>query len=83
MTLYAGLLIMIVSETATLMHVEPFWSWNTPIAWTGFIIFADAIVWRACGNSWMRLAPCEFTALALISIPLWLMFEDYNQIIDN
>ena len=21
--------------------IEPFWSWNTPIAWTGFILFAD------------------------------------------
>jgi hypothetical protein len=74
---------MIVSEAATLMHVEPFWSWNTPIAWTGFIIFADAIVWRARGDSWIRSAPCEFAALALLSIPLWVVFEGYNLIIDN
>ncbi|MBI3491294.1 MAG: hypothetical protein HY047_05865, partial [Acidobacteria bacterium] len=78
-----GLTIMIVSEAATLMHIEPFWSWNTPIAWTGFIIFADAIVWRARGNSWIRSAPREFAGLALVSIPLWLVFEGYNQIIDN
>ena len=45
---------MIVSEAATLARIEPFWSWNTPIAWTGFILFADGIVWRARGNSWMR-----------------------------
>jgi hypothetical protein len=83
MTLYVGLLIMIVSEAATLMHVEPFWSWNTPIAWTGFIIFADAIVWRARGDSWIRSAPREFAALALLSIPLWVVFEGYNLIIDN
>jgi hypothetical protein len=83
MTLYAGLLIMIISEGATLMHVEPFWSWNTPIAWTGFIIFADAIVWRARGDSWIRSAPREFAALALLSIPLWVVFEGYNLIIDN
>lgn len=74
---------MVVSEAATLLHIEPFWSWNTPIAWTGFIIFADAIVWRARGNSWIRSAPREFAALALVSIPLWLVFEGYNQIIDN
>jgi hypothetical protein len=80
---YLGLVIMIVSEAATLMRIEPFWSWNTPIAWTGFIVFADATVWRARGNSWIRSAPREFAALALVSIPLWLVFEGYNQIIDN
>ena len=74
---------MIVSEAATLANIEPFWSWNTPIAWTGFIIFADAIVWRARGDSWIRSAPREFMLLALVSIPLWLVFEGYNRVITN
>ena len=74
---------MVVSETTTLLHVEPFWSWNTPIAWTGFIIFADAIVWRARGDSWIRSAPREFAWLALVSIAFWVVFEGLNQIIDN
>jgi len=47
----AGLAIMIVSETATLAGIEPFHSWNTPIAWTGFILFADSIVYRKRGRS--------------------------------
>jgi hypothetical protein len=81
--LWIGLAIMIVSETATLLHVEPFWSWNTPIAWTGFIIFADAIVYRARGASWLRSAPREFALLALASIPLWLVFEWFNLYIRN
>jgi hypothetical protein len=74
---------MIVSEAATLAKIEPFWSWNTPIAWTGFIIFADAIVWRARGASWIRSSPREFAALALASIPLWVVFEGYNLRIRN
>jgi hypothetical protein len=78
-----GAAIMVVSETMTLLHIEPFWSWNTPIAWTGFIIFADAIVWRARGDSWIRSAPREFAALALASIALWVLFEGFNQVIDN
>jgi len=78
-----GLTIMIVSEAATLAHVEPFWSWNTPIAWTGFIIFADSLVWRARHDSWMRSAPREFACLALASIALWLVFEGYNRVIAN
>ena len=81
--IWLGLAIMIVSETLTLLHVEPFWSWNTPIAWTGFIMFADGIVWRARGDSWIRSAPGEFTFLALASIPLWIVFEGFNLVLDN
>jgi len=81
--IWIGLAIMIVSETATLLQIEPFWSWNTPIAWTGFILFADAVVYRARRDSWIRSAPREFAALALVSIPLWLVFEGDNLIIDN
>ena len=78
-----GLAIMIASEAATLARIEPFYSWNTPICWTGFIIFADAIVYRARGRSWMRSSPREFALLAILSIPLWLVFEGYNLIIRN
>ena len=78
-----GVLVMVVSEIATLAHVEPFWSWNTPIAWTGFILFADATVFRARGRSWLRTWPAEFAWLAALSIPLWLVFEFYNLFIEN
>src|SRR5262245_31225799 len=70
-----GLAIMIVSQAATLARIEPFYSWNTPIAWTGFILFADAIAYQRRGRSWLRSAPEEFAWLALWSIPLWLVFE--------
>ena len=83
MSALVGLAIVIISEAATLAHVEPFWSWNTPICWTGFILFADAVVFRARGHSWLRSAPREFASLALASIPLWLVFEFYNRFIHN
>jgi hypothetical protein len=78
-----GLAIMIVSEAATLAGIEPFSSWNTPIAWTGFILFADSIVFRARRRSWIRSRPREFVFLALVSVPLWLVFEFYNLFIEN
>jgi hypothetical protein len=78
-----GILVMAVSEGATLARVEPFYSWNTPIAWTGFIVFADSVVWRARKQSWIRSSPVEFTFLSLASIPLWLVFEFYNLYIEN
>lgn len=78
-----GLAVMIVSEAATLAHIEPFWSWNTPIAWTGFILFADSVVFTRRGGSWLRTSPREFVFLAAVSIPLWLVFELYNLFIQN
>jgi hypothetical protein len=81
--LWLGVALMVVSEAATLARIEPFWSWNTPIAWTGFILFADAVVFRVRGDSWIRSAPREFAALCLASIPLWLVFELYNRFIVN
>jgi hypothetical protein len=74
---------MVGSEAATLAGVEPFASWNTPIAWTGFILFADGVVWRVRGSSWIRSSPREFAFLAGVSIPLWLVFELYNLQIHN
>jgi hypothetical protein len=78
-----GLAIMVVTEAATLAGIEPFASWNTPIAWTGFILFSDSIVYRVRGGSWMRSAPGEFTWLALASIPFWILFEGYNLVLRN
>jgi hypothetical protein len=78
-----GLALMIGSQAATFAGVEPFASWNTPIVWTGFILFADALVYRARGTSWLRTAPREFAFLSVISIPLWLVFEFFNLFIDN
>lgn len=78
-----GLIVMVASEAATLARVEPFYSWNTPIAWTGFIVFADSLVYQMRGRSWIRSSPSEFAFLALASIPLWLIFEFYNLYIDN
>lgn len=79
----AGLIVMVLSEAATLAGLEPFASWNTPIAWTGFILFADSLVWQARGSSWLRSSPAEFAFLAIVSIPLWLVFEFFNLYLDN
>ncbi|HEY6213416.1 MAG TPA: hypothetical protein VIW45_14085, partial [Vicinamibacterales bacterium] len=81
--IWIGAVIMIGSELATIARIDPFWSWNTPICWTGFILFADAIVYRARGRSRIRSTPRDFAWLAVLSIPLWLVFEGYNQFIDN
>jgi hypothetical protein len=78
-----GILLLSASEVATIAGIPPFPQWNTPIGWTGFILFADGVVYRARKRSWLRSAPREFALLALASVPLWLVFEFFNLYIEN
>jgi len=79
--LYAwlGLALIAISEAGMLAKLEPFWSWHTPIAWTGYILFVDGLVWRQRGNSLLRNNRTEALFLALMSVPLWVIFEQYNK----
>ncbi|MEN3338789.1 MAG: hypothetical protein V7647_2465 [Acidobacteriota bacterium] len=70
---------MAVSEAAMLARIEPFYHWHTPIAWTGYILFVDALVWKRRGTSWLRSSPAELLFLACASVPLWVVFEVYNK----
>jgi hypothetical protein len=80
---WIGLVILAVSEAAMFAHVEPFWTWHTPFAWTGYIILVDGIIYRKRGSSWLRTNLREFLFLALVSIPMWVVFEGYNLLIKN
>jgi hypothetical protein len=76
---WGGLLLIAISEVAMFRRIEPFWSFHTPIAWTGYILAADAWVWKRRGESWIRNKPAELLFLAFLSIPLWVIFELYNK----
>ena len=78
-----GVLAMVVSEALMIFRIEPFWSWHTPIAWTGYILFVDGLVRLRRGSSWLSAAAAEFAFLAVLSFPLWLVFEGYNLSIRN
>jgi hypothetical protein len=76
---WAGLGIIAISEAGMLARLEPFWSWHTPIAWTGYIAFADGLIWRIRGESPIRNDRAEMVFITLVSIPLWMVFEFYNK----
>ena len=78
-----GLVLLRGSEAAMLARVEPFWTWHTPFAWTGYILLLDGIVYRLRGSSWLTTNRGEFVFLAIVSIPLWVVFEGYNLLIKN
>ncbi|HXG53758.1 MAG TPA: hypothetical protein VNJ03_00115 [Vicinamibacterales bacterium] len=76
---WIGMLTMLVSEAGMLAGVPPFAVWHTPIAWTGYVLFIDALVWKRRGSSWIRNAPAELFFLACASVPIWVIFEIYNK----
>ena len=78
-----GVALLALSEGAMLAHVEPFWTWHTPFAWTGYILLLDGIVYKWRGSSWLITNRREFVFLAVVSIPLWVVFEGYNLLIEN
>jgi hypothetical protein len=55
----------------------------TPMQWTGYILFLDALIKRRKGRSLMADNPLEFALLLVISILGWLIFEAYNLLLQN
>ena len=80
---WAGLCVLLLSEAAMLAKVEPFWTWHTPIAWTGYILFVDGLLYQRRGSSWLTTDKRELVFLAVASVPLWLVFEGYNLLVRN
>jgi hypothetical protein len=52
--------------------------WFTPIVWTGYILFVDALVFKIKGRSLLVNDRLEFLVLAVISIGGWWLCELYN-----
>ncbi len=50
----------------------------TPIAWSAWVLIVDAAVLSLTARSRLNDAPIVFARMALLSIPLWLIFEAYN-----
>jgi len=80
---YAGLVGLVVAELLLFRRVEPVASYFTPIAWTAYILIADAAVFSLRGESRLRSQPREFAWTAFWSVPLWLVFEAYNWRLKN
>ncbi len=80
---WLGLGILAVAEWLMFRGVEPVATYFTPIAWTAYLLVADAAVLAICGESRLQAAPRRLAGLAFLSIPLWLTFELYNLRLQN
>lgn len=75
---YAGALIVVAAEVLLFAGNQLVGHWFTPIIWTGYILFVDALVYRIHGRSLLMNDRFEFLAIAIISIASWWLFEFYN-----
>jgi hypothetical protein len=75
---WGGAAIILLSEALLLLRVGWVTIFFTPIAWTGYLLLVDALVWSLQGSSRIGRTPRQFLALAFWSVPLWLIFEAYN-----
>ena len=79
---WIGLVLLGAAEWLMFHGFEPVAIYFTPIAWTAYILLADAAVRASSGRSRLQ-DPAEFARMALLSIPLWLIFEAYNLRLQN
>jgi len=63
--------------------IKPVTIYFTPVAWTCYILLADAAVLALAGHSRLHDEPSRLAQVALLSIPLWLVFEAYNLRLQN
>jgi hypothetical protein len=75
---YAGILIIIAAEIFLFAGNQVVGRWFTPIVWTGYILFVDALVFRMRGRSLLVNDRLEFVIVCLISIGAWWLCELYN-----
>ncbi len=75
---YTGLAIILVAEGLLFSGNQLVGQWFTPIVWTGYILFIDALVFRLNGRSLLTTERIEFLIISNISIAAWWLFELYN-----
>jgi hypothetical protein len=75
---YVGLLIIAVAEGLLFNGNQLVGHWFTPIVWTGYILFVDALVYKFSGRSPLMTDRPEFLIIVVFSIGVWWLCEFYN-----
>jgi uncharacterized membrane protein YdcZ (DUF606 family) len=75
---WLGLIALVCAEFLMFHGVEPAATYFNPLAWTAYLLLADAAAFAITGQSRLRDEPRGFLKMAALSVPLWLVFEAYN-----
>ena len=80
---WIGLAVILAAEILLYLRIDPVPSFFTPIVWSGYILFADALLGALQGRSLIRDRLGEFFLMLPLSLVFWLIFELYNSRIQN
>jgi len=75
---YVGIVIIILAEALLFGGNQLVGHWFTPIVWTGYVLFADALVYKLTGRSLLMTDRLEFVVIEIVSIAGGWLFEFYN-----
>ncbi len=75
---WLGLGIVASAEALLLSGNPVVGRWFTPIVWTGYVLFVDALVAGRTGDSYLTTERGRLVGLALASVLCWWLFEWYN-----
>ena len=75
---WTGLVVLLAAGWLLSQRVWPVTIYFTPIAWTTWVLIVDAMIFAVRGRSRLHDAPAQLVWMAILSIPLWLLFEAYN-----
>jgi hypothetical protein len=75
---WAGLGVVGAAEVLLLAGEPTVARWFTPIVWTGYVLFIDAVAARFVSRSYLTTDRVEGLLVALASIGCWWLFELYN-----
>jgi hypothetical protein len=75
---WAGLAVIAAAEVLLFAGEPTVGRWFTPIVWTGYVLFVDALAARFTGRSYLTSDRFEGVLVALASIACWWLFELYN-----
>ena len=79
---WLGLAVIVAAEILLFLRTPGVTVFFTPIAWTGYLLLIRALVESLGGESRLLSLP-KALALAIWSVPLWLIFEAYNLRLKN
>jgi len=80
---YTGIALIVGAELSMVFDLKPLTTWVTPLAWTGYILVVDSVLFRLKGRSLITARSREFLAMLPLSVGFWLVFEWYNTFIRN
>ncbi|MFQ6618104.1 MAG: hypothetical protein ACE5QV_05390 [Fidelibacterota bacterium] len=80
---YFGIAVIVVAEVLLFLKVPLIGVYFTPIVWTGYILFIDAVIYRYRGSSYITSRRRELAIMLPWSVISWFIFEGYNLFMTN